>query len=144
ILPSRGSHGVTCPCLSLNRVLRRVETQNHDAFSDSWSLLTTPKPILSRRTVGLYSEKHSPARPPSIVRLKSQQRFFPRKKGQFFSNWRSQPLAEVFYASDRLLPLCSLRGETQGGCGQVERLCDWLVTMLRSTVITRRAEFAGM
>ncbi|MEQ2294037.1 hypothetical protein AMECASPLE_039713, partial [Ameca splendens] len=32
ILPSRGSHGVICACLSPSHVLRRVETQNCNAF----------------------------------------------------------------------------------------------------------------
>ncbi|MEQ2271255.1 hypothetical protein XENORESO_001696, partial [Xenotaenia resolanae] len=77
--------------------------------SDSWFLLSTSKPILSRRTVGPNSEEdHLPVHPPSFASSRSGV-FSPRKKGQF-SNWRSQELVGSLPANHRrcgegLIPL---------------------------------------
>ncbi|KAK5623148.1 hypothetical protein CRENBAI_018914 [Crenichthys baileyi] len=78
-MPSRGSHGVTCACLSLNRVcLRRVETQKRDASLTHGPCSLPPNPSSQDEpSDSTQGNIHLPVHPPSFA-------FSPRKKGQFF------------------------------------------------------------
>ncbi|XP_047234704.1 uncharacterized protein LOC124876180 [Girardinichthys multiradiatus] len=112
ILPSWGSHGVTCACLSPSRVLRRVETQKRDAFKLMvLALYLQAHPLKeNRRTqlrgafTGLFTLHCSPQVTAEI---------FPSRRKDSFSNWRSQELVGSLPANRRccgegLIPPTSL------------------------------------